>query len=51
MAKTHDNKEDFIHILSMMDQNEINDYIKRHGKRPKKTVLATLVKKPDQNKK
>ena len=44
MAKTHKNKKDFIQLLSMMSDTEINDYIKRHGKGPKPVVMCTIVK-------
>lgn len=42
--KTHDKKRDFIQILSMMTDTEINDYIKRHGKGPKPVVMCRIIK-------
>ena len=45
MAKTHDKKRDFIQLLSMMSDTEINDYIKRHGKGPKPVVMCVIVDK------
>lgn len=42
MAKTHENRRDFIKILSSMSHNDINDYIKQHGKRPKDVLLCTV---------
>ena len=47
MAKTHDNKKDFIQLLCMMSDTEINDYIKRHGKGPKPVVMCTIVERGD----
>lgn len=41
--KTHDKKRDFIQILSMMTDTEINDYIKTHGKGPKPVVMCRIV--------
>ncbi len=49
MAKTHDNKKDFIQLLCMMSDTEINDYIKRHGKGPKPVVMCTIVERSDDN--
>ena len=39
-AKSHDKKEDFIKLLSSMSHNDINDYIKRNGKKPKPVLMA-----------
>lgn len=39
MAKTYDNKRDFIQLIASMSQTEINDYIKRHGKPPKMVMM------------
>ena len=41
--KTHKKKRDFIQILSMMTDTQINDYIKTHGKGPKPVVMCTIV--------
>lgn len=49
MAKTHDNKKDFIQLLCMMSDTELNDYIKRHGKGPKPVVMCTIVERGDEN--
>ena len=38
-------KHDFIAILASMSDTEINDYIKIHGKPPKKVRLYHLVDK------
>lgn len=42
-SKTHENKRDFIQILSMMSDTEVNDYIKTHGKAPKPVVMCRIV--------
>lgn len=42
--KTYEKKRDFIQILSMMSDTQINDYIKTHGKGPKPVVMCTIVK-------
>ena len=47
MAKTHDNKKDFIQLLCSMSDTEINEYIKRHGKGPKPVVMCTIVERGD----
>lgn len=47
MAKTHENKRDFIQLLCMMSDTEINDYIKRHGKGPKPVVMCTIVERSE----
>lgn len=49
MAKTHENKRDFIQLLMSMSDTEINDYIKRHGKGPKPVVMCTIVERGDNN--
>lgn len=49
MAKTHENKRDFIQLLCMMSDTEINDYIKRHGKGPKPVVMCTIVERNNDN--
>jgi hypothetical protein len=41
--KTHDKKRDFIQILSSMNDTEINDYIKQHGKGPKPVVMCVII--------
>ncbi len=43
--KTYDKKRDFIQILTMMSDTELNDYIKRHDKGPKPVVMCTIVDK------
>ena len=45
MAKTYNNKSDFIKVLASMNHNEINDYIKRYRKKPKLVQMFTLVDK------
>lgn len=45
MAKTHNNKEDFIKIISMMSDTELNDYIKTHGKQPKPVNMCRIIEK------
>ena len=45
MSKTYENKRDFIQLLTMMTDTEINDYIKRHGKGPKPVVMCTIVER------
>ncbi len=39
-VKSHEHKEDFIKLLSSMSHNDINDYIKRNGKKPKPVLMA-----------
>jgi len=36
-------RRDFIDVLVSMNQNEINDYIKTHGKSPKPIQLYRLI--------
>lgn len=43
-SKTHKNRKDFIQILCMMSDTEINDYIKRHGSEPKPVQMCHIVK-------
>ena len=50
MAKTHENKRDFIQLLMSMTDTEINDYIKAHGKGPKPVEMCIIVDKGDKNK-
>ena len=45
VQKTTFKKQDFINLLASMDHNEINEYIKSHGKPPKKIRLYHLVGK------
>ena len=45
MGKTYDKKQDFIELLASMSDNDINEYIKRHGKKPKKVLTCRVVKK------
>lgn len=45
MAKTYDKKHDFIQIISSMSQNDLNDYIKRHGSEPKPVVMVRIIDK------
>ena len=45
VEKTHNNKKSFIQTLSMMSDTEINDYIKRHGKRPKRVEMCRIIDK------
>ena len=47
MGKTYDKKEDFIKLLASMSHNDINDYIKRHGKAPKPVLAIRVVDKKD----
>ena len=49
MAKTHEKKRDFIQLLTMMSDPEINDYIKRHGKGPKPVVMCTIIERGGTN--
>ena len=49
MAKTHENKRDFIQLLMMMSDTEINDYIKRHGKGPKPVEMCRIVERSKNN--
>ena len=45
MLKTYNKKRDFIELLSMMDNNQINEYIKRHGSKPKPVNMVIFVDK------
>lgn len=45
VKKTTFKKQDFINLLASMSHNEINEYIKSHGKPPKKVRLYHLVGK------
>lgn len=45
MAKTYDKKRDFIKIISSMTNNELNDYIKQYGSKPKPVVMCRIVDK------
>ena len=49
MAKTHEKKRDFIRLLCMMSDTELNDYIKRHGKGPKPVVMCRIVERGESN--
>ena len=49
MSKTYDKKQDFIQLLASMSHNDINEYIKRHGKKPKKVLACSLAKKEENN--
>ena len=42
--KTHENKRDFIKILTSMSDVELNEYIKTHGKPPKQVIMCRVVK-------
>lgn len=44
MSKTYDKKQDFIQLLAFMSHNDINEYIKRHGKKPKPVLVCRVVK-------
>ena len=45
MPKTTDKKNDFIELISQMTDTELNDYIKIHGKPPKKVRMYHLIDK------
>lgn len=44
-TKTHNNKRDFINTISSMTNNELNDYIKTHGSKPKPVVMIKIIDK------
>ena len=48
--KTYNKKRDFIKLISSMTNNELNDYIKKNGSKPKKTTLCFLIDKKDNQK-
>lgn len=48
MAKTYNGKQDFIKLLASMSHNDINEYIKRHGKNPKPVLAIRVVKREEQ---
>lgn len=43
VQKTTFKKQDFINLLTSMSHNEVNEYIKSHGKPPKKIRLYHLI--------
>lgn len=43
--KTYNKKEDFLLLLSSMTNNELNDFIKNHGSKPKKIPMCYLLDK------
>lgn len=45
MSRETTKKRDFIEFIASMSDVEINEYIKRHGKKPKPMLLYTLVNK------
>ena len=47
--KTYENKKDFIQLLTMMSDTEINDYIKRHGKGPKPVEMCRIVERGEKD--
>ena len=49
MAKTTEKKQHFIALISMMSNNELNDYIKRHGHGPKPVVMCRIVDKKEKS--
>ena len=48
-VKSHEQREDFIKLLSSMSHNDINDYIKRNGKKPKPVLTAVKLTGDDNN--
>jgi hypothetical protein len=49
MPKTTNKRQDFISLISMMSNNELNEYIKRHGHGPKPVVMCRIVSKGKKN--
>ena len=47
--KTTNKRRDFIQFISSVSAEELNDYIKSHGKPPKSVRLYHLIKKEDNN--
>lgn len=45
MPKTYEKKRDFIKIIASMTNNELNDYIKQHGSRPKRIIMCDKIDK------
>ena len=43
VVKSTEKREDFILKLASMTDTEINDFIKRYGKKPKPTRMYTLI--------
>ena len=43
VKRTEQCKKDFISIISSMTDNEINEYIKAHGKPPKPIEMCTII--------
>ena len=43
VTRSTDNKQDFISFIASMSDTEINDYIKTHGKPPKKVAMIEIV--------
>ena len=48
MAKTYNNREDFIKKISSMTDTELNNLIKAKGKPPKKVIMARIVSKTEE---
>lgn len=48
--KITNNKKDFIHIIANMSNAELNQYIKRHGSRPKPVLLCRDIEEETNNK-
>lgn len=45
MIKTYNKKRDFIELLSSMDNNQINEYIKKYGSKPKPVNMVVVIDK------
>lgn len=43
VTRSTENKQDFISFIASMSDTEINDYIKTHGKPPKKVTMIEIV--------
>ena len=43
VTRSTENKQDFISFIASMSDTEINDYIKIHGKPPKKVTMIEII--------
>lgn len=44
-TKTYNKKQDFIALISMMSDTELNQWLKEHGKKPKPVMMYRIIDK------
>lgn len=49
VVKSTDKKQDFISFIASMSDTEINEYIKSHGKPPKKIEMIDVLEIPERS--